>query len=342
MTEDVLDDALRRLEEFGPEFRGGLANHAPMVVEALTHIGRADAVMPFVAGTVAHLDPAPPVGRVIPPAERFAALGDPSRYADWYATAADDFGLRPWADALAAWLPFLVGGVFAHLGHGAIRTTHAMRGLERGESDVKYDELHRAVGYWAAGWEDVLSVATLTGPETLDAAFARLADLPVPPVRTFADRKPAMQTEPGFAAALRALGIDGTSAAVTDHLTAGAARMLILNPAGNVIFLVHGVTLAGAVRALLPYLGVDDQRRAVAGLWESIAATIFISGARPDVSGDPFAAGTPPPWIQLIDEAIETGDEHAIKFTVAAFDADQRRTDPIFAAAAASVIERSR
>lgn len=337
---DVLDEALAALESTAPEFRGRLANHAPMVAEAMAHAGRDDAVMPFIRATLPGLDPAPPPGTPIPYDERLAARGHPDRYADWYATAATDTVLGSWTTGLEAWIPVLIDGLFTQLGHGAIRTAHAVRSLQRGESERKLDELHRALGYWAAGYEEVLGVADLDGPLDLEGSLAGLAALPVPIIRSFPDRRRAMEREPGFAAGLRALGLTGTPHAMVDRLSAAAARMLVLNRAGNVIYLVHGVTLAGATRLLLPYLVPADQTRAVVALWESIAATVFISGGRPDLSADPFEAGESAPWIELIDAAIATGDEHAVKFAVAAFDAEHRAADPIYAVATAEVTRR--
>ena len=44
----TIDEALELLEDTGPEFGGGLANHGPMASEALIELGRADAVIPWV------------------------------------------------------------------------------------------------------------------------------------------------------------------------------------------------------------------------------------------------------------------------------------------------------
>ena len=55
-SDDVLDEALERLGSYGPEFGGGLSNHGPMVVEALTRLGRTDAVAGWIDGYVARLE----------------------------------------------------------------------------------------------------------------------------------------------------------------------------------------------------------------------------------------------------------------------------------------------
>ena len=44
----TIDEALELLEETGPEFGGGLANHGPMAAEALFVLGRGEAVVPWV------------------------------------------------------------------------------------------------------------------------------------------------------------------------------------------------------------------------------------------------------------------------------------------------------
>jgi hypothetical protein len=53
----ALDLALERFARTGPEYRGGLANHGPMAAEALTALGRPDAVAGWVDAYIRRLEP---------------------------------------------------------------------------------------------------------------------------------------------------------------------------------------------------------------------------------------------------------------------------------------------
>ena len=52
---DYLDEALLRLAATGPQYRGGLSNHGPMVAEALIRLGSEDAVPSWVSTYLAGL-----------------------------------------------------------------------------------------------------------------------------------------------------------------------------------------------------------------------------------------------------------------------------------------------
>lgn len=73
----TLDDALRRLSASGPECVTGSSNHAPMVIEALVHAGRGDAVIAWLERYAAVLAPAP----APPPLDVSTILGDAGSYA---------------------------------------------------------------------------------------------------------------------------------------------------------------------------------------------------------------------------------------------------------------------
>ena len=67
-ADQALDRALARLRSTGPDYFGVLANHGPMVVEALHHAGRSEAIEPWLDRYIVMLEPAaPPVGTDVPP-----------------------------------------------------------------------------------------------------------------------------------------------------------------------------------------------------------------------------------------------------------------------------------
>ena len=78
MGTEALDDALVVFAATAPNYGSvGLANHGPMVAEALAHLGRSDAIGGWVAGYRARLDEAPHPARPLSEEEWPAALGPP-------------------------------------------------------------------------------------------------------------------------------------------------------------------------------------------------------------------------------------------------------------------------
>src|SRR3954452_13186475 len=56
-SDGVLDEALERLQGFGPEYGpNGFSNHGPMAADALVHLGRGDAVIGWVDSYRKRLD----------------------------------------------------------------------------------------------------------------------------------------------------------------------------------------------------------------------------------------------------------------------------------------------
>ena len=53
----MMEPALEFLAAYGPDLRSGLTSHAPMAVEALAALGRADAVMPRLHPLAVVLEP---------------------------------------------------------------------------------------------------------------------------------------------------------------------------------------------------------------------------------------------------------------------------------------------
>jgi hypothetical protein len=142
--DDQLDAALARIAQTGPEYGGGLSNHAPMAVEALHHLGCADAIGPWLDAYATKLEPRPQP-RERPP--RLARLDD---WADWQQLFARELDTRGIAGTLARWLPHLASGLFAGATHGLLRTAHAVRMLRTRDTPLRRAELASGLAYWAA------------------------------------------------------------------------------------------------------------------------------------------------------------------------------------------------
>jgi hypothetical protein len=147
------DEALLRFHHTGPEFRGGLANHGPMAVDALFRLDQGAGVGHWVDEYVNKLDELP--RRWWPITDRADwrdPLGDAARIGDWLEYFERQLAQAPWREVLATWWPRLLPGGVASATHPLIRTGHAVRALLDEETEPRVDELGQALGYWAARW----------------------------------------------------------------------------------------------------------------------------------------------------------------------------------------------
>ncbi len=325
--DDVLDEALLRLGGYGPEFGSGLSNHGPMVVEALVHLGRADAVGGWVDRYVTRLEAPPSL------AGRDPVLGDVDTAGDWEVRFARQLDEAPWRDVVRAWMPRLAPGVMAAATHGWLRTAHAIRGLRRRETPARLDELARGLAYWAARYQEVPGPSLPAGSLSLPAAVAALparkvagADLIFDAVRV------AIGSDDEFAAAVGA--VDGAALSV-DGLLAAAAAVIRAGDARAPIVYVHTLTPTAAIRSVEGMLDATSRALTLGCTWRAIAALVSTYPldradlAEPaDVDAD-----------DVVERAISGGDEHAIKVAEAAFGPDAG-PDPSVRAAAAALVAR--
>ena len=98
---DVLDEGLSRIARTGPEFGGGLSNHAPMAAEALVRLGRSDAVEHWLDDYLKRLDEPPAASDPVTEQTWRDALGQLRRVADWEVYFSNRIWNGGWLDALA-------------------------------------------------------------------------------------------------------------------------------------------------------------------------------------------------------------------------------------------------
>ncbi|MEU8661464.1 hypothetical protein AB0C31_32845, partial [Actinoplanes philippinensis] len=195
----ILDEALDRLRDTGPERDGWLSNHAPMAVEALVHGGHSDRVHRWIDDYADRLEERPRGIARIHPDEWREPLGDPVRTGDWLDLFDIELRAAPWQDVLVRWWPRLLPGIAAGATHGVIRVGHAVRALRAAPTPARITELGQGLAYWAARWQPLAPAGA--GPyrtsdprAALDAVpripdqrfgirhrLAQLADLPHPP-----------------------------------------------------------------------------------------------------------------------------------------------------------------
>lgn len=314
----ALEDALALLAETGPEYHGGLANHGPMAAEALVALERFDAVVPWVTRYRRRLDARPAGARPIGEDWR-EALGVRARVADWSAYFRRRVEERPWRDVLATWVPRLSPGIIASAFHGVIRTGHAARGLASAGTPSRRRELAEGLAYWAATYHPLPEMRT--GAHAGRRPSQALAEVPVVPERDqvghgmITDRLSPVARFAPFAAAADLVDATGDASAFLSDLTETFAGVFLASvPPGSLITFIHGVTGPSAVRLLLPHLDPPARAAALRYAWQGAAALYSgFSGKAP--AGRP-GDGTPE-RSGLVDRAIATGDEHAIKFTEA-------------------------
>lgn len=339
---DPLDDALGRLQAFAPDLRNGFTNHAPMAIEALCALGRGDAALPWLEknwGYRALLLPRPQAHDPI--TDWQVALGN-GRSEDWSAFLSVDFAAEGWRAAAARWIARLLPGIAAAALHGVIRVGHAVRGLEDAVTPQRLGELRDAIAYWAAHYQTLPTARDGATRMPAHAAVLRLSRIPVERQKrggAITSALDVLADEPAFAGTIDLLDVSGDPSAVLSDLTETFARVFLTNAADmmGVITFIHGVTGAAALRSLLPLLDEAAAREALRRLWQADAALYVALGVAPPHAGDVAAPGETRE--ALIDRAVATHDEHAIKFTEAALREYAIAPRPVYLAAAGRAID---
>jgi hypothetical protein len=338
-----MEAALEILGPTGPEYDGGLSNHGPMAAEALVVLGRPASVVPWVEGYRRQLTAHPSGSRPIASGEWREALGDYSRVGDWIAYFGRALADRPWRETLGIWAPRLAPGIIAAAFHGVLRTAHAVRSLDREETPARVRELAEGLGYWAATFRALPAAAGR-------AARGRLASeaigdvIPVPESRRekrflITDRLEALDAFPPFRSVLDSVDASGDASGFLSDLTATFAGVYLANvPAASVIAFIHTVTGPSAVRLLLPHVDAAAAQSLLRHAWQGAAAIqAGLGGTRPSPaasSSEGFDRD------ELVDRAVATADEHAIKFTEACLREHALNPKPVYLAAARDAVSR--
>ncbi|HVT41696.1 MAG TPA: questin oxidase family protein [Acidimicrobiales bacterium] len=340
---EALDDALTVFAGTGPNYGSlGLANHGPMVAEALAHLGREDAIAGWVAAYRRRLDDAPaPAARPLAEGEWQDALGAEARYPEWLALFEREIADRPVAAVVGEWAPRLLPGTVGAATHGLIRTGHAVRGLGGADTPPRRLEVATALAFWASSYEELPGPPLLIGREGVAQALADLPYLPedAPAAVLISDRVAAVaDIADEFEQAVASLGWSGGSVQLLDELASGGAAAYLRNADnGGAIGLLHAITSPLACEMLLPWLAEEDRAAALDYAWQAVAALHVAY----DIDRTTLPPDDEPPGIEaLIEEALASGDEHAIKLTEAAVRSHGRTGDPTLLLAAADAAAR--
>jgi hypothetical protein len=336
-----MDAALRLLSDYGPDLSNGFTNHAPMVSEALSAMGRADAVMPWLQKNWPLRDLMMP--RLAPSqaiTDWKAALGNNAPF-DWSAFLFGDLKTSGWRDFVARWTARLAPGAHCDAAHGIIRAGHAVRSMAQQETPERLHELADAFGLWASSYA-TLPVAEYAG--TPMPAREAIALVPFSPGKAREERGGfttglrSLNHFPGFAPVIGMLDVSRDPKETLSALTETFARVYLANAHDpyTVIAFIHGVTALAALRTLAAYLDADTARAGLRYGWQTAAALYCVYGTAKPSFGKIAAPDETP--FRLIAMAVDTGDDHAIKFTEVCLREYARTPNPVYLAAARHAI----
>jgi hypothetical protein len=247
---------------------------------------------------------------------------------------------RPWKDVPAEWMPRLAPGVIAAAFHGVIRTAHAVRSLDARETRARRRELAEGLGYWAATYEALPESPAAAGHRTPLAAMPEVPSLPAERQihnGNITDRLAPLDRYAPFAGVANMVDANGDASGFISNLTETFAAVYLENvPPGSVITYIHTVTGPSAIRLLLPHLDANARAALLRYGWQGAAALYAASGGK-------WSSPAPPPAPKgdredLVDRALATGDEHAIKFTEACLREYALNPKPVYLAAARAAV----
>lgn len=331
---------LERLMACGADTQSGLTSHAPMAIEALIALGRADAAEAWLSSYVVELTPraAPRAGL----GERNwrEALGDGTREPEWEHWFRAQFLEGDWRRPLQAWLARLAPGFCSDATHGVIRVSHAVRSLLALDSPLRRAELAAAFARWAASYQTLpqsprgLGHTSSDGVASVWDAVQRLPLLPADQrtaASTIVGALKALDDFPDFAETVwRVFPQNGGESRFISDLTRAFARLFLVNAhdALSATIFTHTITAPSALRILGPFADPDTTVNLLRFAWQSSAALLVVFGRSiPDESGpvegldpsgavsesDAPAAAMVGTRAALVQRAIDNGDEHVIK-----------------------------
>jgi hypothetical protein len=301
----AVNSALDRLQTTGFYLDNFFANHGPMAAEALAGLGYCDEVDGWVDANIHHRKHGALPNRSDPINGKVRkdwqeALGDRKRGGDWVDLFRRGLAETDWRHLLETWWPRLLPGCAGSLTHGLIRTAHAVRSLRTvdAQSALQIDELARGLAFWATEYSRSPSVA-------IDAP-----------------------TQLSSAAVDRALS----------ELTAEYAGYYAATMPSRPVPLIHTVTAPAAMRLVLTELpaylhGISFQTMV------SVNRGLFAAfGGRRLTIREPAESVSEQELGALAAQAVDIGDEHAIKMCEAAIREHRLRPDPRYLSAASTAL----
>ncbi len=328
------DSALEVLSEYGPYLTNGFALHAPMVVEALETMGRAEAIGPWLETELPNLTHAPQTALFVNPEKWETYLGYRKAYTAWVRFFEEAIWEEGWRPVVGKWVERLQAGYVADATHGIIRVGHITRALERGETPERLNECARALAYWASCFNKPSFVQD--GGSGTHLARDMLNSLSLVP-----DAKrnnggaitvalESVAHSEGFASKIADIDLSGDQEARALELARMFADLFLMSattPLTGIVF-THALTSLAAALNLAPIVSQDVRAKLLRRAWETGAAMHVVYSTKPEV--DRASASEKPSREELIDHAVQHGDDHVIKLTEACLGFHERSVDPMF------------
>ena len=298
---------------------GPFGNHCPMAAEALITLGHSEQVIPFVESYKRRFRAIyPDAIQPITDKNWKEALGHGERNTDWITFFNLKLKENEWTQVVTKWTDVLAAGLSAAAGHGLIRTCHAVRSLSVKQTELRLRELAEGLGYWAAYYQ-LLPESQNSGIPKLrpQEAIARVPLLPAErrtrgsltsQIKRLVDFQP-------FSDTVNLLNTNGKVEQLLSEITETFAITYLKNVTdNNNLGLLHAVTATTGLRSLLPYLSPTTTQKVLMYGWQAGAALYSIAGTgSTNEPTEAFAIKK----ADLIERAVATKEEHAIKFTEA-------------------------
>ena len=340
MTYAIHDEALMVLSGKSPELRNGTPNHAPMVVEALAALGRGEAAPAWIAGYRPRLAEGPTTDAMLSEHWR-AALGEFGLLGEWRNHFRRELAESTWNEVLDRWVPRLIAGSIAANTHPIIRCGHAARALADAVTAPRLGELADALAYCAARYRALSDTPRLAGDLDLETAIRELPLLPPSLDRRGFPQEIVKRVDRSadFAAAVQRLAAPTDVAAALGQLAEIGARLYHGDATRYPLALLHAVTGPAAVQLLLTHVSAELSPILFASAWQTVAARAAAFSSGYNSSPTPTIDTE---WNEIVDLAVDSGDEHAIKLTEACRRLETLCSSPEFRAAAGDWVRRLR
>lgn len=313
---DAHSETLKRLLAAGEtddaEYHGGLSNHLPMTLIALEKLGASSSRLEaYFDAYQTKLEPLQQAQAQPTRATWKTALGGHRHYAAFAAFFTAELSRNGKAETLRTYLPELFEGVAAGAFHALIRLGYAL--------DANHDaETARALAYFASRYQPLGATSQPSGKTRHlqsrsshpQALYRQLSQHPEFGNRHFThgfifENMEEVALLPEFGGVIDWINIDSQ----TLNRLAAAHLAIYLQTCSFVA--LHLVTSAHALRLVLPYLPKPDA--ALRFYWQASAAAYIAIGA-PAISPAALSEEAPT-WESLIVEAVQSPDDHLIKFT---------------------------
>ncbi len=350
---ETMDKVLEVLKDSGPEYGSGFSNHGPMASEAMIVLGQGDSAVGWAERYRKRLHERPGEIDKINDENWREALGNQKRVGDWHAYFNRTFDDASWQDVLDKWVKRLAPGIMAGSTHGFIRVGHASRSLSEQVNELRLNELAEALAYWASynqplptklegargnGGVPPGGEAVTPRPQLPSKAIDRVETIPPEVLARYhfhliRESMEALHEVPNFPEVINWVDTAGDASDFLSDITATFAAVYLANATdiSKAISFIHTVTAPSAIRLVAPHVSPGTISVVERYAWQAAAALYTVFGQEGEGTAcESFKTE----WPEIIERAMLSKDEHAIKFTEACMREHMISPKPIYLAAA--------